>query len=76
MEDMLEDCLENFPQQVLAASSKAALAELHESLDSVSTYMTASIFLQNERAMLEDTGCHGCLLLLTFYIGEKIRNCT
>ena len=55
-EDMMEDCLENCPPQVLAASSKAAAAEVLEILASVSTYMTASICLQNESAMLDETG--------------------
>ena len=55
-EDMMEDCLENRPPQVLAASSKAAAADVLEILASVSTYMTASICLQNESAMLDETG--------------------
>lgn len=55
-EDMMEDCLENCPPQVLAANSKAAVADLVDSLASVSTYITASIFLQKARAMLEETG--------------------
>ena len=52
----MEDCLESWPPQVLAASSNTALADLGESLDSVSTYMAASSRRQNEMARLEDTG--------------------
>ena len=54
----MEDCLEreSGPPHVLAASSKAALADLCESLASVSTYMAASILRQKERARLEETG--------------------
>ena len=55
-EDMMEDCLDSWPPQVLAASSNTALADLGDSLASVSTYMAASIRRQKERARLEDTG--------------------
>ena len=55
-EDMMEDCLDSWPPQVLAASSNTALADLGESLASVSTYMAASIRRQNEMARLEETG--------------------
>ena len=55
-EDMMEDCLESWPPQVLAASSNTALADLGESLTSVSTYIAASILRQKERARLEETG--------------------
>ena len=41
-EYITEDCLENCPRQVLAASSKAAVEDLLDNLASVSTYMTAS----------------------------------
>ena len=54
--DMMEDCRDSCPPQVLAASSNTALADLGESLDSVSTYMAASSRRQNEMARLEDTG--------------------
>ena len=62
-EDIMEDCLENRPPQVLAASSKAAAADVLEILASVSTYMTASICLQNESAMLDETWERICLYI-------------
>ena len=37
-----DDCLENCPRQVVAASSKDAVENLLDNLASVSTYMTAS----------------------------------
>ena len=55
-EDMMEDCLDSWPPQVLAASSKTALADLADSLASVSTYIAASIRRQKEMARLEETG--------------------
>lgn len=42
---------------VLAASSNTDWEDLLEHLVSVSTYMTALIFLENERARLLETGC-------------------
>jgi len=53
-DDIIDDCLENCPM-VLAASSKAALEDIEDNLVSVSTYITASSCLENERARLEDT---------------------
>ena len=55
-EDMMEDCLDSWPPEVLAASSKTALADLADSLASVSTYIAASIRRQKEMARLEETG--------------------
>ena len=42
-EDIMDDCLENSPSLVFAASSKADIADLLDKMAFVSTYMTASI---------------------------------
>ena len=60
-EDMTEDCLENCPRQVLAANSKAAIEDILDILASVSTYMTASTWRENDRAWFADTGYFPCL---------------
>ena len=60
-EDFTEDCLENCPRQVLAASSKAAVEDLLDNLASVSTYMTASTWREKNMAWFAVTGDNPCL---------------
>ena len=53
-ENCLEDCLENFPKQDKAATSKADAVDLSERKADVSTYITAPICLDIARACSEE----------------------
>ena len=60
-EYITEDCLENCPRQVLAASSKAEVEDVLDNLASVSTYMTASTWREKNMAWFAVTGDNPCL---------------